>query len=83
MGVQWELIATWLALLITIGSGVFYMGKQSQRIDNQQDQIAELKETVKGTQELPIKLASLETDIKYLIRELSDMKQFLMRKAGE
>lgn len=80
---QWELIATWLALLFTIGGVVFAMGRQSQKIDSQQDQIDELKENQKASQELPIKLASLETDMKYLIRELSDMKQFLMRKAGE
>lgn len=80
---QWELLATWLALLFTICGTVFAMGKQAQKIDHQQDQIDELKQEVKASQELPVKLASLETDIKYLIRELSDMKQFLMRKAGE
>lgn len=59
------------------------MGKQSQKIENQQDQIDDLKDQVKSTQELPIKLAAFETDIKYLIRELSEVKQFLMRKVGE
>ena len=54
------------------------MGKQAQKIDDQQKQIDELKESVKDSQEFPIKLAAFETDIKYLIRELTDIKQFLM-----
>jgi Tfp pilus assembly protein PilN len=77
---QWELIATWLGLLITIGSFVYHMGKQAQKINNQQDQIDELKEQVKEAQETPIKLATLETDIKYLVQEMTVIKNFLMQQ---
>ena len=76
-------MATWLALLITIGTGVFALGKQTQKISDQQDQISELKEKIEATQEIPIKLATLEADVKYLIQGMGEIKQFLMRKVGE
>lgn len=80
---QWELVATWAGLLITAGTGIYKMGKQAQTIENQGDRIDSLENQLAKTQELPIKLATVETDIKYLIREISDIKQFLMRKQGE
>jgi len=78
VGVPWDLIGTWAAILLTLIGGVYALGKQAQKIDDQQKQIDELKESVKDSQEFPIKLAAFETDIKYLIRELTDIKQFLM-----
>lgn len=80
---QWELVATWLGLFVTVGGVVFAMGKQSQKIENQKEQIDALFTQIEKAQELPVKLATLETDIKYLIREFSDIKQMLMRRVGE
>lgn len=80
---QWELVATWVGLILSTGAVVFAMGKQTQTIENQGDRIDSLENQLAKTQELPVKLATVETDIKYLIREISDIKQFLMRKAGE
>lgn len=62
---------------------MFAMGKQSQKIENQKEQIDTLFTQIEKAQELPVKLATLETDIKYLIREFSDIKQMLMRRVGE
>jgi hypothetical protein len=76
---QWELLATWATLLVTIGTGIYKMGKQSQRIDDQQSQIGELKQKLEANKDIPIKLATLETDIKYLIQGMSELKQILMK----
>jgi Tfp pilus assembly protein PilO len=78
---QWEVIATWVGLLITVGGFVFKMGQQQQQLKNQQDQIDDLKEQAKDSQEIPIKLATLETDIKYLVQEFAIVKQFLMNRS--
>lgn len=78
---QWEVVATWMGLLFTVAGVVYAMGKQAQKIDNQQNQIDELKEQVKDSQETPVKLATLETDIKYLVQEISIIKQFLMARS--
>lgn len=76
---QWELLGTWVTLLITIGTGVYKMGKQSQRMDDQESQIGELKQKLEANKDIPIKLATLETDIKYLIQGMSELKQILMK----
>lgn len=78
---QWELIATWAGLLITVGGFVYHMGKQAQKINGQQDQIDELKVQVKESQETPVKLAALETDIKYLVQEMAVIKQYIMSRS--
>lgn len=78
---QWELVATWLTTAVSLGGMVFAMGKQTQKITNQQEQIDELKVQVKESQETPIKLATLETDIKYLVQEISTIKQFIMSRS--
>lgn len=80
---QWELVATWMGLLITIGTGIYKMGQQSQVIKDQQKQIDALEEKVDKAAELPVKLAAFETDIKYLVRELTDIKTILLKKVIE
>lgn len=78
---QWELLATWAGLLITVGSGVYHMGKQAQELKNLREQHEKLEERVSEGEETPIKLATLETDIKYLVREMTEIKNFLMQRA--
>lgn len=78
----WELVATWIALGISIGTMVFAMGKQTQKIEFQQTQIDNLRADLRDTQELPVQIATLETDMKYLIKELSEVKTLLQRKMG-
>lgn len=78
---QWELIATWAGMLITISGGVYHMGKQAQELKNLRDSHEKLENRVQETEETPVKLAALETDIKYLVRELTEIKTFLMSRA--
>lgn len=80
---SWEIIATWVGLLLSVGGIGVAMGKQSQKIESQQGQIDDLKEEVKATQGLPIKLATLETDMKYLIQQLSEVKTLLQQRIGK
>jgi hypothetical protein len=76
---QWELISTWVAIGFTAAGGIYKMGKQSQRIDDQDDQIQELKQKMEQSKDIPIKLATLETDIKYLVQGMAEIKQILMK----
>lgn len=76
---EWELIATWIGLLFTIGGFVYSMGKQAQKIHNQQERIEALEAEQKATSQLPIKLAALETNINYLVREMTDIKALLIK----
>lgn len=80
---QWELLATWAAIGVSVLGGVYKMGQFVKTVEDQQDQITELKEDIKAAKELPIKFAAIETDIKYLIQGMTEIKQFLMRKVGE
>ncbi len=59
------------------------MGQLVKTIEGQQSQINDMKIDLKAAQEIPIKLATFEADIKYLIRQISEIEQFLRRKAGE
>lgn len=77
---QWELVATWAAVALTVISGIYAMGKQSQKINDQQNQLNELKEDIKSTQETAVKVAALETDIKYLVQGMAEIKTYIMRK---
>jgi hypothetical protein len=77
---QWELIATWLGMLITIGGGIYHMGKQAQEVRNLKEQHDKLESRVRDAEETPIKLATLETDIKYLVQEMTVIKNFLMQQ---
>jgi len=77
--IDWGLIATWVGLLGSVCGVVYAMGKQTQKIESQQHQIDELKDAVKDTQELPIKLATLETDIKYLVQGMAEIKSLLIK----
>jgi hypothetical protein len=82
--ITWELIATWIGMALTIGGGLITVGKQTQKIENQQIQIDELKQEARASKDFPVKLATLETDMKYLIKELSEVKTLLLAKiAGE
>jgi hypothetical protein len=72
-------IAVWVTLAITILGGAITLGKQFQKIQDQQDQIDELKSDMKESKDLPIKLATLETDVKYIIQSITEIKTMLMR----
>jgi hypothetical protein len=73
-------IAVWVTLAITILGGAITLGKQFQKIQDQQDQIDELKSDMKESKDLPIKLATLETDVKYIIQSITEIKTMLMRR---
>jgi hypothetical protein len=76
---NWELLATWLALGITVAGGVFFMGKQSQKIEDLQEQCDELHVSVKEVNQLPIKMASLETSLQYLVQSITEIKTMLLK----
>jgi hypothetical protein len=76
---QWELLATWAGIAITVITGFYKMGKQAQRIDDQDVALKELKSKVEENKDIPIKLATLETDVKYLIQGVSELKQLIMK----
>jgi hypothetical protein len=80
---EWDVLATWLGLLLTTGGVIYKMGQQSQRIDDQARRLESLQKQVDANAELPIKLAAFETDIKYLVRELTDIKTILLKKVIE
>lgn len=79
---QWELLATWTGICLTVVTGIYKMGKQSQRIDDQDKAITALESKVDENKDIPIKLATLETDIKYMILAIADIKQILMNKGN-
>jgi len=79
---NWEIVATWIAGILAVGGMVFNMGKQAREIESQAAQIHELKEKVKAGSELPIKLAAVETDVKHVLKELTEIKLLLYKRAG-
>jgi hypothetical protein len=79
---NWELVGTWAAIAFSIIGGIYKMGRQAQRIDGQEDAIAELKQKVEASKEVPIKLATLETDVKYLIEGIRELKQLILHNKG-
>lgn len=77
---SWEIIGTWVGILFTIIGVVFAMGKQAQVIKSQGEEIKELKEDVKASQAQAIKLATVETDVKYLIQQMTELKTLLQQR---
>lgn len=77
---QWELIATWVSIGLTVLTGIYTMGKQSQKINDQQNQITELKDNMKASQETAIEVATMKSDIKYLVAGVAEIKNYIMRK---
>jgi Tfp pilus assembly protein PilO len=76
---QWELVATWLGLAITVLGFAFKMGKQTQKIEEQSRDIDTLKAELEKTREMPIKMASLETDMRHVLTAVTEIKVLLMR----
>jgi len=76
---EWGTIAIWLGWAATVGGFVFAMGKQAQRIENHQERIEALEQEQESNREIPIKLATLETDIKYLVQGMSEIKSLLIK----
>jgi hypothetical protein len=74
-----ELVATWLGMILTIAGGIYKMGKQAQRMDDQEEALKKLETKVDENKDIPIKLATLETDVKYLIQGISELKQILLK----
>jgi hypothetical protein len=52
------------------------------RIDDQENALAELKQKVEASKDVPIKLATLETDVKYLIEGIRELKQLILHNKG-
>jgi hypothetical protein len=77
---QWDILGTWVALGITILTGVFKLGQIVKTIEAQQGQIKELKADVEKNKDIPVKLATLETDVKYLVQGMSRIEQYLIHK---
>jgi hypothetical protein len=80
---QWDIVGTWVALGISVLTGVFKMGQLVKTIEAQQSQINELKQDVDRNKDIPIKLATLETDVKYLVQGIARIEQFLIQKKVE
>ncbi len=80
---QWDLVGTWIALAISVLTGVFKMGQLVRTIEAQQGQINELKADVEKNKDIPVKLATLETDIKYLVQGMARIEQILIHKKAE
>jgi FtsZ-binding cell division protein ZapB len=78
---QWEsgLVATWLGLLFTIGGVVYAMGKQSQKIENLKEKVQGLESEAEQSRQASVKLAALETDIKYLVQGMQEIKSLLIK----
>lgn len=79
----WEAIGALTALtglIISILSGVFALGKQARRIDDLEDRLEECTDAREENNELKVKLAVVETDVKSLIREVSEFKTLLLNK---
>lgn len=57
------------------------MGQLVKTIEGQQTQINKLEQELDTHKDVPIKLATLETDIKYLVQGISRIEQILMKKA--
>jgi hypothetical protein len=79
---QWELIATWLGLGITASTGIFFVGKQSQKIEDLEEQMRQVKEDQRDNVDQAIKLATMETDLKYLVQSISDIKDYIKTLTG-
>jgi hypothetical protein len=78
---QWEsgIVATWLGLIFTIGGVVYAMGKQSQKIEHLQEKVSDLESGVEQSRQASVKLAALETDIKYLVQGMQEIKSLLIK----
>jgi hypothetical protein len=79
---QWniEIVATWFGLLFTIGGVIYAMGKQSQKIENLQEKVGSLETEVEQGRQTSVKIAALETDIKYLVQGMQDIKSLLIKE---
>jgi hypothetical protein len=80
---QWDLIGTWVALAISILTGVFKMGQLVKTIEAQQAQLDEIKKDVDKNKDIPVELATLKTDVKYLIQGIARIEQHLIHKKVE